>query len=423
MPFGPVLRATTELAVRLDRVRPGVFDGPPPDPAAARRIAGESPSDPRELAVTAARLRRDLVASGSGGAPARYLDAQLVALRCAARLAAGEPVTWLDEVRDRFGVRPLRADPDRIAAAHRRLSDLLPGRGPLAARMRAHREADTLPPDRVEAAVRALTAELRARTHDALGLPADERAVVEPTAGRPWTALTRYEGRHRSRVAVDTAAGLPAGRLLPLLAHEIYPGHHTQSCRATAAAARHPVLGLRLVHSPQAVVAEGAAEAAVWVLPGPGWGRIAEEVLAGVGVRTDGELAEQIEAAASGLARVRQEAALLRHVDGAGPDVVVRYLSRALLIPDDRARRVLAFLDAPGWRGYPVTYAEGTPLVGDWLRRFPGGPVAGLARLLDSPVVPADLVPHRSLTEGGDTPSGAVSARWREDGSLVRPFT
>lgn len=407
MPPGPVLRAATELAVRLDRLRPGVLDGPPPDPEVARRIGAESPTDPRELAATAGRLRHDLAASGSRGAPARHLDSQLVALRCAARVVAGEPVGWLEEVRDRFGVRPHRADPGELDAAHRRLSEVLPGSGPLAARMRAHRETDTLPPDRVEAAVRALTAELRARTRDALGLPADEHAEVDLVTGRPWTALTRYRGRFRSRVALDTAAGLPAGRLLPLLAHEIYPGHHTQSCRADAAAARHPVLGLRLVHSPQAVIAEGAAEAAVWVLPGPGWGRVAQEVLAGVGVRTDGELAEQVELAATGLARVRQEAALLRHVDGAGPDVVAGYLSRWLLVPDAHARRVLAFLDDPRWRGYPVTYAEGAPLVRGWLDRFRGGPVAGLRRLLDTPVVPADLVRPGVITEGGDTPSGA----------------
>ena len=413
MSLGRLLRATTELALRLDRLRPGVLDGPSPDAALGGRVGAEPRPDPRDLVAGADRLRRDLAAMGAGDVAARHLDAQLVALRCGARLAAGERLGYLDEVRDRFGVVPRRTHPDVHREAHRRLGHLLPGRGPLAARMRAYREADVIPVERRPAAVHALTAELRARTRDELGLPAGEQADVELVEGRPWTALTRYRGRHRSSVLLDAGSPLRAGRLLGLLAHEIYPGHHTQSCRADAVAVRHPVLGLRLVHSPQALIAEGAAEAAPWVLPGPGWGAVAQRVLAGVGVRLDGELAERIELATTALGRVRQDAALLRHVDGADPDTVVDHLSRWLLVPDGQARRILEFLDHPQWRSYPVTYAEGAPLVRNWVERFAAGPVAGLRLLLDTPVLPEDLSDGAgAVTEGvGEPFTGSVPDR------------
>lgn len=410
---GRLLRATTELALRLDRLRPGVLDGPPPEADLAHRVAAEPRPDPRDLVAEADRLRRALAAVDAADPAVRYLDAQLVALRCGARLAAGARLGYLDEVRDRFGVVPRRTDPDVHRQAHHRLADLLPGRGPLAARMQAYREADVVPAGRLRAAVHALTAELRTRTRDELGLPTGERADVEIVEGRPWTALTRYRGGHRSSVLLDAGSPLRAGRLLGLLAHEIYPGHHTQSCRADAAAVRYPVLGLRLVHSPQGLIAEGAAEAAPWVLPGPGWGAVARRVLAGVGVRLDGELAERIELATTALGRVRQDAALLRHVDGAAPDTVVAHLSRWLLVPDGQARRILEFLDHPQWRSYPVTYAEGGPLVRSWLERFPAGPAAGLRLLLDTPVLPEDLSDGAEVvTEGvGEPFTGSVQGR------------
>lgn len=423
MPLARLLRATAELASRLDHLRPGLLDGPLPAAVRARRTGDGPRPDPRDLVDEAGRLRRDLAACGAGGAPARHLDAQLVALHCTARLVAGEPIGYLEEVGARFGVAPRRADPDLHREAHRRLDELLPGRGPLRARLRAHHEADRIAPDRLAPAVRAMTAELRARTREVLGLPAGERADVELVENRPWTALTRYRGGFRSRVLLDASAPLRAGRLLPLLAHEAYPGHHTQSCRADAASARHPGLGLRLVHSPQALVAEGAAEAAPWVLPGPGWGAVAQQVLAGVGVRLDGELAERIELATAALCRVRQDAALLRHVDGADPDTVLAHLTRWLLVPDARARRILDFLDHPQWRGYPVTYAEGAPLVRDWLARSPAGPVAGLRLLLDTPVVPDDLHDGAAppVTEGVETPSRGPDPEHPGGAPLARP--
>ncbi|WP_226355241.1 DUF885 domain-containing protein [Pseudonocardia sp. ICBG601] len=406
-----LLHATAELASRVDRLRPGVLDGPPPYPSIARRVAAEPVQDPAALVVTAGRLRAEVAAAGLPDGRRRYLDALLVALRCRARLLAGEDVGYVEQVRDLFGVLPRRSEPDELHEAHRRLAAVLPGRGPLAARMRDHRAADVVPVERLAGAVTAVVAELRRRTRDTLGLPDGEHADVDLVGARPWTAFTRYRGGLRSRISVATTGRVRAGSLLPLLAHEAYPGHHLQYCRAEVASARYPELALRLVHSPQGLVAEGAAEAAVAVVPGPGWGAVAERVLAGAGVHLDGPAAERIERELDLLGRVRLDAALMRHVDGAGPDAVLAHLSRWLLVDDDRARRMLDFLDHPQWRTYPVTYAEGGPLVRARLATDPEGPAAALATLLDTPVLPSDLVTDGGAAHGperGGPPPAAV---------------
>lgn len=418
MPLARLTRATAELGLRLERLRPGLLDGPAPDPDLARRVGDEPRPAPADLLADAGRLRRELAAATELPRDrGRHLDAVLCALECQARLLAGEEPGYLDQVRSMFGVVPRRADPDEYREAHRGLDDLLPGRGPVRARMRAYREADVVAPDRLGAAVGAVTAELRRRVRDELGLPPGEHAAVGLVGERPWTAFTRYDGNLRSRISISTAARVRAGALLPLLAHEVYPGHHTQYCRAEAAAVRCPEPVLRLVHGPQAVIAEGAAEAAASVLPGPGWGVVAQRVLARAGVRLDGELAERVEAQLEPLGRVRLDAALLRHVDGAGPDEVTAHLARWLLVPQERARRMLGFLDHPQWRAYPVTYAEGAPLVRGWLARHPGGPVAGLRALLDRPLLPADLV-----TDGGGAAGNGSGPAASTVPALPRPL-
>lgn len=389
MPPALLLRDVTLLALRLDRLVPGLLDGPVPDESLRRHVVDESAPDPRAQLRRARRLVQELPGAGLGPRRERFVGAQLGALECLARIAAGERVPFAEEVRACFGVRPRRGDQDVYRQAHRRLGELLPGSGPLADRMAAYRDRDRIPPPLLDDAVAAMTAEMRRRTGELIPLPPGESVEHEVVPDRPWTAFTHHLGGHRSRIAVSATSRLRRGQLLPLVAHEAYPGHHTQYCRS--AAADRPEMRLRLVHSPQGLIAEGLADAALDVLPGPGWGAVAQQVLDGVGLPVDGALAEEVEAALTTLGRVRQDAALMRHADGAGPDAVAAYLSRWLVIDDGRARRMLSFLDHPQWRSYATTYAEGRPLVAAWLARPGTDPVANLRCLLDEPVTPSEL--------------------------------
>lgn len=405
-----VLRDVTLLALRLDRLHPGLLDGPVTDPALRRQIAGEPVPNADALLRQAGRLVEALPDAGLEPHRLRFVVAQVGALECRARILAGRPVSFVEEVRASFGVTPRRGDPEGYRAAHRRLDELLPGRGSLAGRVAAHRERDLIPPDRLVRAVSLMTEELRGLTRDQVLLPDDESVEHVVLPDRPWTAFTHHLGRNRSRIAVSTTSRLRRGQLLPLIAHEAYPGHHTQYCRSTVAAADRAELELRLVHSPQGLVAEGAADAARSVLPGPGWGRVAQRVLARAGLPMDGALAEAVEATLDTLGGVRQDAALMRHAEGAGPDEVIEYLCRWLLVDEDRARRMLSFLDHPQWRSYVTTYAEGRPLVAAWLARPGTDPVGNLRQLLDEPGTPADLRRDLGWTDAAGAMEGPDGA-------------
>ncbi|MDN5920439.1 MAG: DUF885 domain-containing protein [Pseudonocardia sp.] len=402
MPRALLLRDVTLLALRLDRLVPGLLDGPVADVTLRRHVADESVPDPLVLSRQAERLIRELPDAGLSPRRERYVAAQLRALDCRIRIVTGEHVPFAEEVLASYGVPPRAGDPDVYREAHRRLGELLPGAGPLAGRMAEYRDCDRIPPERLVDAVAAMTAEMRRRTGQLVSLPAGEAVEHDVVPDRPWTAFTRHLGGHRSRIAVSGGSRLRRGQLLPLVVHEAYPGHHTQYCRSAAAAAERPEMRLRLVHSPQGLLAEGMADAALDVLPGPGWGAVAQQVLDDVGLAVDGALAEEVESALTMLGRVRQDAALMRHRDGAGPDEVAAHLSRWLIVDDGRARRMLSFLDHPQWRSYATTYAEGRPLVAAWLARPGTDPVANLRSLLDEPVTPADL--QRDLERVGAAP-------------------
>ncbi|MFC5950108.1 DUF885 domain-containing protein [Pseudonocardia lutea] len=374
------------LALRLDRLAPGTVEAFDGDPALRRHVRSGRAPVPSDLASEAERLRRAVPYLGLPPVRKTFLDGELLALERTARTAAGERVPLRAEIRETYGVDVGPGDPDRYREAHRAVDALLRGPGSLADRLAAHRGRDELPADRRPAAIRALVAALRARTAAVLGLPPGEEVEVELVEGRPWSGFTRHLGGSRSLARFSADAPQRAGQLVRLVAHETYPGHHVEHLRRAAAARTDPERSLSLTRSPRALVVEGVADLGLDAVVGPGWGAWAAEVLAEVGVVTDGELAEALDEAMLPLQQVRLDAALL--VDRAGEAAARDHLRRWLLLDGARADRVLRFLTDPHWRAYTATYVVGYPLLRTWW----AGDEARFRRALDEPVTPAVLI-------------------------------
>ncbi|MEV5830906.1 DUF885 domain-containing protein [Spirillospora sp. NPDC052242] len=384
------------LGLRLGRLVDGFVDCWFGDPGTAARVAAEPVPDPADLARDAAGLLRRLPGSGLDPVRLGFLDAQVRALECSARRLAGEPVTFGAEVAAYFDVEIGLTEPDRYAAVHDEIDALLPGRGPLAARLHARQDDDRVSPADLERAVRALSAELRDLTGARFGLPPGERVEYRVVTGKPWNAFNRYHGGYRSVVELNADAGHGMSALPHLATHECYPGHHTEHCAKEKALVRergHGEQVISLVNTPQCLVAEGMAEAALEALLGEGWGPWTARVLERIGLHLDGEFAERLLPLTTRLLAARQDAAVMLHDRGADVDDVVAYLSRWMLVPETRARHMVGFLTDPLWRAYTVTYIEGARLVRGWLgARPPGQPVADrYRRLLEEPLLPAEL--------------------------------
>ncbi|MGD9989946.1 DUF885 domain-containing protein [Pseudonocardia sp.] len=394
------------LALRLDRLVPGIVDTWTGD-RALRAHADDGPApDPADLARAATHLRRRLPDAELGPARTSLLDAQLGALHTHARRAAGDHIGFVEHVRttldvDLDGVTP---DEDRYRDAHTRLDALLPGRGSLADRLAVHRRRETVPPARTRAAVDTLLAALRDRTRAHYGLPDDEHVDVELVHDRPWTGLTRHLGGLRSHVRIAAGAGLRATQLAALVAHETYPGHHTEHCLVRGV--RHtgePERDLVVTPSPHSLVTEGAADTGLDVVAGPDWGAWVADVLADTGIRCDGPLAQAVDTTLRDLAAVRQDAALMIHDRGRSVADAAAHLRRWLLVDDARAHTLLRFVVDPRWRGYTTAYVEGEALVRAWLAAGPD-PVDRYRRLLDAPRVPAQLRADLTAAASGAVP-------------------
>ena len=386
------------LGLAFDRLEEGFVDAYTGDPALRAEVENAPAPDPRELA----RHARELITRLPAGLPddrAEFLRSHLVALECSARKFAGEPIGFVDEVKAYFDVDITKGDDEVYAQAHAAMADALGVPHARGAQLRdayqAHRRTDEIPADLVRPLVSELAGALREVVRARYPLPATETVEFEIVSDKPWSGFNYYLGDYTSKVAINTDLPQYMSVLPGLVAHEAYPGHHTEHCRKEQLLVgtgqnEHSIF---LVNTPQCLMAEGLADHALaaaledW----PSW---AAEIYADFGLRFDPEKAQALSKATGGLLHVRQDAALALHDEGRSADDVAAFLERWLLAPPDRARQMLRFLTSPLWRAYISTYVEGYELLGDWLD---AGEAAGadrlerFGRLLDEPLTPAVL--------------------------------
>lgn len=401
----PIARDYLLLALRLDKLLPGLVDGFHGPQELAALVAAEDPAPPERLAADAAEIAARAATGVAEPDRRRWLVVQLRALEAQARAAAGRGLPYLEHVSACFDHVPGRTPEAVLEAAAADLADLLPGSGPLAARLAAWDAALTVPPDRVRAVVDALLPGFRRRAETLFGLPPGEGVEVSLVRDRPWSGYNWYEGRLQSRVELNTDLPTRAADLLAVLPHETYPGHHLEhawhEARLVDGLGRLEA-SILLINTPECLLSEGLADLGRRYAVPP-----AEEVdilvetygLAGLPVAADPpaarDAAERQVAIGRALAAVRGvagNAALLLHSDGAPRAEVLAYLERRLLTTPGRAAKRLEFIEHPLWRTYVFVYFEGERLLRRWLEAVPAAEQpARFRRLLVEQLTPSAI--------------------------------
>ena len=371
-----------ELCLRLGRHVDGLVDSYYGPPDIKERVDAEELTDPARLVRAAASLLGVLDDHA-------WLRAQLVGLETVGRRLVGEEIAYEDEVERCYGVRPEWVPEESFAAAHSELDAALPGPGSLAERYQGWREGDGLRDEELAAVFDRMAKDFRSRTAALFELPEGESIEAEYVSDEPWTAFNYYLGDLRSRVSVNTDIPMTPDLLAELVAHETYPGHHTEHSWKEQLHTREGRLeeSALMVATPSCLVSEGIASLASEVMLGDD----AEDTVAGhvqgTSVGYDAALSRKVKDARRPLAYVGPNVALLIHTRGASEEEAVEYFMRCALVSRGRAENAVRFITDPVWRSYISTYTAGYDLCRDFIRGDP----ARFKRLLTEQLTPADL--------------------------------
>lgn len=316
-----------------------------------------------------------------------WLSAQLLGLEAACGWLDGEELRFVELIRRTHQVEAALVPEDEFAAAHARLDDALPGHGSLHERFVAWRESQAVRAELVGPGLERLAAELRERTDAVFGLPEGDVVDFVLETGKPWGGFCDYQGELRTRISINVDLPIPAYRLLELVTHEVYPGHHTEHvCKEPLIQDGRVELAVALFPTPQSVVAEGIAMLAHEALLGDDADRVGAEILRPLGIEYDADIAAVVRETQRTLSSVGPNVVQMLAEGRMARDEARPYARRWLIGPDAVIDRGVAMLDQP-WPEYSLCYPAGYALA----RRFVAGDPQRFARLLREPLTPADL--------------------------------
>jgi hypothetical protein len=306
-----------------------------------------------------------------------------------ARVVAGEPISYSDEVERCYGVRPDRRDESVFLAAHEQLEALLPGEGTLGERREAWRDRNRVDPKKLMPIVNDLFALARRRSDELFGLVDGEKIDVEEVHDEPWWAFNYYQGNRRSRVVLNVDVPTTYGDLLELCCHEGYPGHHTE--RSTKEVVLVEGLGdisetINMVPTPVSLLAEGIATTATDIL-GPEAREEALAILRAHGVEYDDAQGREIAEAFKPIGRIGVDVAVRIHEDGMSEEEAATWSMKWGATTETRAKQGVRFVTDPTWRAYTICYTAGEELV----RRYCNDDPARFKQLLNENVRIRDL--------------------------------
>lgn len=378
-----------ELGLRLGRHVDGLVDAYY-GPAELREQADEGePRPPADLRAEATELLGALDAI-EDEQRRRWVRAQLVGLETLSRRLSGESIAYADEVERCYGVRPQLVPEEVFQEALDELDRALPGDGPLYDRYQAWLATQIVPREHLSEAIALLKEDLRERTRRIVDLPEGEDVETELVSDEPWAGFNYYLGARRSRSVLNTDLPTRAFVLPELVAHEMYPGHHTEHvCKEVLLVEGRGWLEetILLVTTPQSLVSEGIAMLALETAVPEDPDAWAAGILSPLGIPYDVEISRIVRCTSEVLRGVSANNALLLHEHGASLEESRAYVRRWALASEERVEKTIQFATDPTWRSYVGTYTAGV-----WLcRAFVAGDVSRFRRLLTEQLTPADL--------------------------------
>ena len=383
------------LALRLEQHFQGFVDAYFGPAELKDEIEAEGLRPLAELMQDAQQLQADLQAAGYDAQRLDFLTRQVRAMIAVIRNLSGDTLDFCREVELYFDITPEMVDEATFEAAHAEIDSLLPGRGSLVERMDAWKKQLELEPAKILPVFERALQETRQRSLALFALPGGENLSLQLVEDQPWSAYNWYLGGYRSRIDINTDLPLRASSAVPLLAHEAYPGHHTehalkeQLLYERGGRAEHAV---QLLLAPECVLSEGIANSGQDVIFDDASliAFLGEELypLAGL-AKADPERDVALMHATDGLRGVGGNAALLLHRDHRSPQEVQEYLEHYGLRTSEEADHSLRFLQNPLFRSYIFNYSVGSQLLAPLLKGEDAA--ANFRRLLSEPFTPSQV--------------------------------
>ena len=357
-----------ELSLRIDKHLPGYVDAYFGPKSLKAEVDKESKKPISKLIEDAERLRGKVHTGDE--IRETFLRKHVESILTTLRRLNGEEISYRDEVSRLFDIRLAKTSEADLQKHRERLSDAFRTSDPRRKLGRWRRER-YVQRRLIKPALSALTREFADRSRKLLGTRKLGTCVFRLVKNKPWSGYNWYLGKLRSRVEINVDKPIEITHLPKLVAHEAYPGHHTEHSlkeKVLYKGKGYLESSIFLINAPEVTISEGMAENALEFIFGREedalrwtYSRVASKF----DVSRDASIVEALE----GLGEGRANAAIMLHVENRSERDVIAYLTDVLLEDYGLAKRTLNFLKNPLFRSYIFCYPAGRKLIAEVLKQ------------------------------------------------------
>ena len=322
-----------------------------------------------------------------------YLARHLTAMQMLLRLLAGEKLSITQEAEALYDIHPEWKDESELEEAYKTLDEILPAGDSIRERMLVWQQSLEISIEKVKELLPLVINKLHTIARQKFDLPAGDDFTVEFVSDQPWMAYNWYLGNSKSRIQINIDLPTRISELPVLIAHEAYPGHHTDLSIKEAKLVKglkYYEFTVNLLNAPSSVMAEGIATTALKTALTKdeleAWFR--EELLPAAGLpHIDAKRLLAIDDAEDKIGKIAGNAAFMLHDQNKSPEEISGYLQRYALVSEERAKHLVRFVSDPFSRSYIFTYDSGRDLLEELFKH--GNRDQYFRRVIEEPVTPS----------------------------------
>lgn len=299
-----------------------------------------------------------------------YLEKQVIGIKTTIQVLQGEEIDYKTQVEKFFDIKPEKTPDSQLEKHKEVLQNIFKGKD-LHTALEKWRKAREVPAKVLQDLIAVLRTECQKRTRNLLPLPEDEHVDFVLVSDKPWGGYNWYLGDYCSRVEINTDIPVRATDVPSLVAHESYPGHHTEHAikeQVLYKGKGYTEACVFVYNTPECLISEGLASAGldmIFETKKEAFALLKDKTGLNIDVETDAE----ISTALSELSVCSGNASLMIHQENCELEEAVQYLIDVGLSTRKIAEKQVEFMTNPLFRAYVFNYSMGKKIIADALKK------------------------------------------------------
>lgn len=374
------LKDYVSLALRIDRLfnKEGTYyiDSYIGPESLKTKVEKEELFTPKNLIKDTKRLKNKIDNIKFENSRKKFIKKHLLAFQTILEILNNDNISFKKQVKNILDLDLVWTDEKVFEEGLKLIDDGLPGSGDLNQRYNEWLQRNTYFFDdnqKMLSLINELIEVVRDYSKNIVNIPNDD-VVVELVSNKNYGASTRYIGNLKSKLKINKDIPFNFFQAIPLIAHELYPGHHTEFLMKEKYLVHDKGYfenQVFLLNSPQLVVSEGIGEIAFdMIISNDSFlSYLVNDIYRKYKIKIDDVNLKSL-LQASRINSIDQIAnnAVMMFEDGRSEDEIKKYVGKYTIQPDFMLEHLLSNIKSSQFKKiYSITYYQGKKIVQDYI--------------------------------------------------------